>query len=91
VIPALYGLIKGWRLPLVRRQHGDFITHMIIELAANGYGKKSAREAPGLHQLKTRGSARNVGERASILVPRERRAVGLRNRALSRPGSRSGR
>lgn len=47
VIPAIYGLIKGWRLPLVRRQHGDFITLMIIELAANGYGRKSAREAPG--------------------------------------------
>jgi hypothetical protein len=31
----------------VRRQHGDFITLMIIELAANGYGRKSAREAPG--------------------------------------------
>jgi hypothetical protein len=35
VIPAIYGLIKGWRLPLVRRQQGDFITLMIIELAAN--------------------------------------------------------
>jgi hypothetical protein len=47
MIAAIHGLIKGWRLPLVRRPHGDFITLMIIELAANGYGRKSAREAPG--------------------------------------------